>query len=378
MKLFGYTESKTLVQVDLTPEIIVQHNIDPWRLDLCDPDPVVFPHGDRVLHFRKLGAFSFAYRLNHAIYVGMKDDLGEVCLQSGNFQVRTSQYTYDVEMRQPRRTGEPFSRHWLQFLSGCAGNKPAKAWEFQTYAPKSREAITIQGSTLSILPDRRLVLDRYPVNFAGTMFTEVTLPMKLPQELNWVFEALRPFTPRVWMWPYFENCMRGHSITAYVNVEAAYDDFSENAIVRRIRSVTQLKGKKKVSVTGQGIEFEYQNCSYQVNRIPRSRTECLHFSLDDLHSVRADEVLGTRIAWFDMSRRLAQPVSGWTVAENWEHAKKHRFLYLGKGYKYLLPELLADRADSGPPADGGGNETGSLNAPASRRPTTTRLTALAA
>ena len=41
MWIYGYNEAKQMVEVNLPMETVLAEQIDPWRLDLCDPDPVV-------------------------------------------------------------------------------------------------------------------------------------------------------------------------------------------------------------------------------------------------------------------------------------------------------------------------------------------------
>src|SRR5580704_9028583 len=81
MWIFGYDESKQVIEVDLPMETVLSLGIDPWRLDLFDPDPITCEVGNGVsLSFRKLRDLAFAYRVDETTFVCVNDGSQTVCL----------------------------------------------------------------------------------------------------------------------------------------------------------------------------------------------------------------------------------------------------------------------------------------------------------
>src|SRR5580658_6719299 len=62
MHLFCYTDDLELLRVELPVEEIAEDRIDPWRIDLCDPNPLKKNIDGRVLNFRRLKDITCVYR----------------------------------------------------------------------------------------------------------------------------------------------------------------------------------------------------------------------------------------------------------------------------------------------------------------------------
>jgi len=341
MKVFGYTDEKTLVQVDLQPEVIVKHKIDPWRIDLCDPNPIALPHGDRTLYFRKLGDVAFAYSLNGKTVVCIKDDRGETCMRTETAQTtRSGAHPMIIEAGKLIPADGPFAQHLCNFLqesdSETGGeNGPSR---FLTIEPA--KDMVLHATTLRFtLPQRRTW--HGSVNLVGSMFDEIRLTTKLPREVNFVLRALQEFQPRVWMYHNLERLFLNEPFP-HVRVEVLHPDIMNGSTVveAKLRAATRLR-PRKTKTEDHEFRLKLRNKgTISVKVLYGRREPDPHYSLDDLYAESVDEIVGTRIAFHDMSRGRAVAVNAETLKKDIGNALKYRRLYRARGYAFLLPELL--------------------------------------
>jgi len=198
MKIFGYNNDKQVIQVDLPIETILNHQIDPWHIDLFESDPTIIKMGEQQLHFSKLRRIAFVYHTRDKAILCMHDGSETACLESDDFQASATLR----QLRKLRKNHSPLSAHLahLYEMQSRLGSSWNESQGCGFAVASSVDAIKVFGSCVNLEQDKEeafvLKFGSFP-QFTGEMFQTVAVSTVLPPEINWVFETFNLVKPLV-------------------------------------------------------------------------------------------------------------------------------------------------------------------------------------
>jgi hypothetical protein len=325
MMIWGYNEeNKEMDRIDLSIDKIVAAGIDPWRLDLCDPDPVVWPLEDGCLHFRRLRDISCAYFKEGEYFIGFYDDTNATCVRGipvfNDIVVWAVQYYKDISA-----TDRSFTEHWREYLTQlCA----AHAYGYEVFGaptetkpvkPRVAKAVEMRGSHLvlnefdfeeGLNNSRELSFKGWPdetVTFVGDMVESVTTQITLPDEVNAAFDLFQKWNPVVHdrtLWDVLAG-KQFDSVCVSVDRDAMPDilsRFQRNLVEKDIHFPIALFDIG-------GIKYKVKEKVTSLAPWPLThRFESDWHSVDELCSTMPNTVCGTRIAWFDLGNAQTRPL----------------------------------------------------------------------
>jgi len=325
MQVMGYTKDKEMVEVQLTIDEIVDNQIDMWRLDLFDPDPVVYRVGERSLHFRRLRDVAFAYRNDQETVLCQHDGERVFCMRSETKRERINKRIF---LYAPTPSDRSFCDHLRFYLTEAAKFETCfvvdtKESSFDLFPPQPADSVTIignvlafkvpleQGRNVSFIDDDNLPMVIEAPLFMGEMLSERDLPIRLPESINWILRELAQFNPVV----------SGQAIRQVLAGEIP--ELIEVWITKSVSGEAKLKLASRPGVSRSsdesGADFVTSLGSYQIME-PESTekmqdlyrkpniTKCGFSTVAGLHCSAPNMVRGTRIAFFDLAHAQTRAV----------------------------------------------------------------------
>jgi len=305
MRVFGYNKDKRLVAVDMLAQEIADKQIDPWRVDVFDEDPISMRLPWTLTqkgHFRKLRELAFAYKFEGPLlYVGIHDGAKPVCL-FGEFDNRIPCTAGTIVLPKFSISKRPFVEHYAEYLQQLEqkGQPPDQRviisrGRQRGFLPKTAAGVRISGSTLiyDTLPNSpNSVCDRL---YVGNMLTERAVSCPLPKQINWALDYFRHWQPVVRgeaIWKAFHN-------QPVKKVYVTIDKKISSASVANYLGETGMNSKiENLQVRSHSVEFEYAGSTFTVmgglDRPGLSSDSCLY-------ATRKDEVKGSRVAMLDLA-----------------------------------------------------------------------------
>jgi len=327
MWIFGYDENKRVFEVDVPVKTVVAKQIDPWRLDLFDPDPVICDVGAKRLYFRKLQDVAFAYQSDGQAVVCVHDGAQTACLGTKDFDFNSD----TVVLRKPHYTNVPFSEHLHRYLcrsstlrrgvdiilcDGLTYARPSNALEL------SGTSVKLIGSAKGFSPDRSL----YPI-FTGEMFRTVPISVTLPPKLNWVFEKFGHLNPLVLGGP-VRRVLAGLKDATHVGFPVPISVNELREFVQNLPAVEVHKAscwEHTISPSGLPMwakelaEFTHDGTGYRawvgdpelLLSFLKEPSYALQdfFSADGVYATGVNQVHATRIALYDVGHLKTRAVS---------------------------------------------------------------------
>jgi hypothetical protein len=328
-KVHGYTDEKDTVATYLTVDEIVEAGIDPWRVDLFDPNPIVKEIKGQQLFFTRLVNVSFAYkkRLDSPIVVGFHDGAFGACFVGQ----RRIDHREPPELRLEaiRTSDRSFDHHLREYLNMArhddrSDNGPWNTASFR-FAARPASAVHFEGDVLHFdrAEERLVKADSYP--FTGEMFQEMPfLNIAMPAEISLVFEGF-PDVRLAVVGDAPRKMLTGDPITQ-VDFVVMLDPHSWENLELRIADLTQKPVPEKNNMyRSADKEFHVGGCRYHVRWNPYptetdvsvvarkwQQTFDFNLSIGGLFCVKQGEVAGgTRISIYDVASRQVRAVSEW-------------------------------------------------------------------
>jgi hypothetical protein len=320
------TRDQLLRTPKLPLEQIVDHEIDPWRVDLLDSQPVSLPVDGEELLFRRLRDVAFAYEISggKSMVVCFHDgesavslvadfvEKGEEWLENG----RTNRATPHV-LDNVRPSDHDFREHLRRYLE-LRISAPNHAITATVSARKAR-AVKFRGSSLIFDLSEPGLATRRPA-FTGEMFEMLALPFTLDPRINWLFDELRPWRPVV-----HGHCLhralrrRAQDMVNVIveegalthvlrNLGGAYSVIRPEVIFKREGFSYHITCQQPHMTEAELFDFDDQYYQRLYARVFGLQSE--QYSCDRLHCVASDQVWGQRIAFHDVLRDQTRQFSG--------------------------------------------------------------------
>jgi len=317
MRVFGYNQNKILMRLELSPKTIVEQNIDPWRLDLFDPHPIVRTYCGTKINHRRLDDVAFAYKVEGGFVFGMRSKGQSVCLKSRDSFGAYNGSLQSVRWIHPEPSPHSFEHHWLEYLTVLEreGNdpKPAHFAGMKFFPPQVTDWVQLRSSSVEFYSSRDSDLTTAPVTFAGEMLTETILPFALPNEINWVFERFGQFKPVI-VGDTVRDAMRKKPIKS-VELLLRFTFMGETAAI--LDELPMFKTQRWCSrFMEEGRKFTHNKCEYTAGFLSTGVSpntwltfEKTRYSTDCLYSVKAGEIRGSRIAFHDLALQQSRHTS---------------------------------------------------------------------
>jgi len=333
MRIYGTTPDGSIQAVGLLFEEVAANMIDPWRIDLADPDPVSEPHGELLyfrkrtditsdrrlppLSFRRLRDICLAYRDNNGhIFVCVHDGVEPYCV-TGNQR----HDSHDIALTDVEVSRRPFSHHYLEYLkryheSSLTGAKKCFRMNLpqpdSPNPPRAASAAKLKGRTLSIHRDTPAVWGK-PITFVGEMFAERSFPLPLPEDICWLLERTKEFKPVVYGRA-IRDCLAGRKP---VQVDLSFSPKDIDRARQALRNLGERHVSEQYNVTfPSGGKMDIVR-GLEVRAIARTGEDQASFMLqnanfysaDCLWSCHPNEGKGLRIALMDVGRNQARALS---------------------------------------------------------------------
>src|SRR5262249_23475444 len=125
--------------------------IDPWRLDLFDPNPVVLLRDGKIFYFRRLTEVFLAYKDSaDRIFAGLHDGSQEIVFEAPQFKATVRKVTLLWVVPSKRSFPELFLEYLktLEQFPESEGLGSVQSGEPRVFKPKKVHAVQIQGNTI--------------------------------------------------------------------------------------------------------------------------------------------------------------------------------------------------------------------------------------
>jgi len=316
MKIFGYNNEKQVIQVDLTIKTILKKQIDPWHVDLFEPNPAILKVGEQQLHFSKLRRITFAYGCGSKAILCTHNDSETACLESEEFE----RSEVMLRLNNVRKNELPPQTHLARLyelqgrLKGSwSGNK--NDW---IAVASDLGGFKLSGSCIEFArdedEDEELVpnFGLYP-QFTGEMFRTVPVPTVLPPEINWVFETFNLVKPLV----------HGELLREVLSVREKDLRHIEFSIDEELRDQLHQLARNQPGLIperpdwwgkfrrGETVYVAWNDCLAErfeaINNPYYYRFT--HCSTDGVSATGVNQVTATRIALFDIAQHQTRPLS---------------------------------------------------------------------
>jgi len=318
MWIFGYDESKRVFEVDVPDETIIAMQIDPWRLDLFDADPVICNCGKNMeLRFSRLRPVAFGYFGDRKIMLCVHYGAESICLEADSCD------TTDDRLRifNPSPSKDSFNEHLRRFLK--------LTWYHNklVFPPRDPAAVKITGSTVFLDKDPAPIPDDMQGNplFTGEMFRMLSLPVTLPENINWLFRTFGHLNPIV-DGHRFQQCVAGLDYDAQImHVEQSempglYDYLVNHEKELGVTNISQMMDEhmcftqngSRYGVCGTSMKEERERIS-----TPQPNVGSTVMSSDGIYATGVNQLAASRIALFDIPRRRSRAVSLWGQRFYW-------------------------------------------------------------
>jgi hypothetical protein len=313
MKVHGYTQMKSREAVSMTEEEIVRLGIDPWRIDLFDPDPILHSANEQEICFRKLRDCAFAYQTQQSSewFIIMHDGKGSACLRGTLETVAENrdsadQGSWDIRFVDIKQSGRPFEDHLLEYLIQWNNEGTASCLR-----PAWASAVGITGSSLCLHNGHWI--GARPA-YTGEMLVNREAFWPLPDYINWVLEVLQGLKPIV------SGTDFNRVLLGWKNI-ARFDVYLEQAsIAEAHQRLSREEGTCPVTLTTGWGEYKRGEYSYRLlekkpginsvfDREWKRPLQEIVFSSDCLSSRAPNSITGPRISLFDIAKRRTRPLS---------------------------------------------------------------------
>jgi hypothetical protein len=289
MQVFGFDDEKNVYEADLSVEQVLGSMIDPDRVDLFEPNPVAVEVDGRKLYFSPLRKAVFAIPSgDNSMIVCCKTEEKVDCFrvekEKGSGLVEFGPKTIRCVPKWTRLS-RPFEDIFKVWLLG------------KDMAEHRTKPECLDLKEPAILGQGRLLLRTVKggPSFCGEMFSELTYSVTLPEPINRIFRLLEGLSPKV----------SGDTLTAVITgrpqksikVSVPLEHFSK---IRQCLPNVQLNVPPHSILLNETVEFELDGTKYEVNM--GGSKEC-SWSHRQLWSERENEIVATRVALYDLSRR---------------------------------------------------------------------------
>src|SRR5262249_6155473 len=95
-----------------TPEMIADNQIDLWRLDLMNPDPIVVAHNGHSVQFNRLSDVVLSYVEDSVLYVCVHNGKKAVCFYGSPAESTTTR----VSLPTFKVSEKPFAWHYSEYV----------------------------------------------------------------------------------------------------------------------------------------------------------------------------------------------------------------------------------------------------------------------
>jgi len=317
MRVFGYNENKEVIQVELAIETVVATQLDPWRLDLFDPDPVALEVSPgNYLYFRRLRDIAFGYFERNKAIICVRDGEVTACLESSDFyreHGRTSRDTLSI--RNARTSPNTFAAHLGRFLK--LGGHHSLGDTLNSSCPcvfaRSAGSVHLSGNSVDLRIDSSMLNHAETPKFCGEMFRIMPVPATLPEKINWVFEKhsdLQPLVPahsvaRLLVeevpW-YVQFCIENdRKQDLWEAIKWQTPSYHENL---RAFGIKFFRGRETYLVKLASPSQILQNMT-----APGELSGYAEYACEGVYAVGVNQVYATRIALDDIARRKIRAVS---------------------------------------------------------------------
>jgi len=318
MIIHGCTDDENLVAVDIPIHQFVSTEVDLCRIDLFDPNPIRFCVGGQRLSFSKLHDLSFLYRSGSQIVVGRYGQSGAVCYL-GELDTLLNDGVLLSHVQVSKR---PFADHFAEYLARYSN----ASFNMLNYGagylsqpdcvlpPFTASAAQLLGDQLKFGGEGFCQIHgpwSDPITFIGEMFSEVTLPAQLPDEITWVFQALSKWQPTVFGTA-VRDALTGIRCGHREPVEILVGPNEGQAICQFLQQQygVMLADGLPYRLLNQGFEYSISERRVGSTAAEWLRMNCHSYSVDAFWCSQPGEVRCSKIAEFDLRRRQTRVISG--------------------------------------------------------------------
>lgn len=306
MYVFGFSDSKDVVPVWMDVDEVVIRQIDPWRLDLFDANPVVASVDGQPLSFMRLADVTFAYeKAGEVAVIGMRDGGRTVLIEGkidGHLTVRDEAGGDPVLVMKDYRVlpVAQFAAHFRQYLHRIYTSKESlPGWIASPASSLWVKAGQVELRSSGYYPDARVMAYRLRCRFAGRMFAPLQVKPAWSEPVRRVLHALEEWNPVV-----YGRALRDTVCGAIpARVAISMGSIADENVTDRLReagiSVPDFR-------LGTG-SFEMDGVQFHISSPVAPETALL--SLGQVVLERPHTVVATRIGLFDLSRSQQRSVS---------------------------------------------------------------------
>ncbi len=327
MRVFGFTEERELVPVDLSPTIIAEYRIHPWWVDLFQDNPIVLEVGGRTLFFTRLTDIVFVFEQSEHFpwQIGILDAGQWKCFDLETVDVGGfSSWTY---LENPHESITEFSDCFSRFLN----QNPHRLPMFQKHKFK-----LYRGDIIYISEDASELEYRIrSFAYSGKSIEPVRLRVELPENYTWVFDAFKANSPRI-IGGSLRDFLQQESLN---DIDIIVDELRSEEIKQLLEELGCSEIKELTEFNRYGplskpvFEFTHNDVSYHLicrgNFLANNWWYANDFSVNHFYADSPTEIVGSRIALWDLAHRQARIVSRINVsvyselADRWpERAQK--------------------------------------------------------
>jgi hypothetical protein len=335
MSIYGSTADATLTSVGLLIGEVAENMIDPWRIDLADPEPVV-ERSDKPMYFRtrpdagnmghlpplafrRLRDVCFAYCDEQGtIFVGVHDGVEPYCVSG-----KQGEGAQNIELTDVEISKKPFSEHFAAYLQQCHAVDTAVRRDLafrmtppqfnSPNPPRAASAAKLRGNTLTVHRDAQAVWES-PIKFVGEMFTERSFPLPMSDDIKLLLDSLKEWEPIVYGRA-IRDCLKERKTEAVdISVKAGYRSTAVRCLRHRFH-LTATHEDHDVSYPSSGLFVSFRGMVVRVaERHPNSQGEWMRsnpnfYSVDHMWACRPNEGWASRIALIDFGHSRARALS---------------------------------------------------------------------
>lgn len=310
MYVFGCTSARDVVRVWMDIDEVVDRQIDPWRLDLFDPNPVEASVEGQPLSFMRLGDVSFAYEEKGGrAVIGMHDG-SRPSLLEGIIHDRLTVRRCDDGVFAPVlvvkdlkvMAEDRFAQHFRQYLHRIFASKEAlPGWMVSPYGNLWLKGERAEFRSSYFYSDARAMAYRMSCRFTGEMFSSLRFKLSWSEPIQRVLDALLSWSPAV-----HGKALR--DIASGVEpqrVSVLIDHAADDSVVQALRESGLVVPDSVIG--SDSYQFESAGVRFCITHSKASTSSAL--SVGQILVEQADTLVSTRIGLFDLSRSQQRVVS---------------------------------------------------------------------
>jgi len=308
MRVYGYNNERRLVAVDLTEVEIAKFGIDPWRVDLFDPNPLVLSVGDKKINFRRLGNMCLAYRKGNQFEIAVHDGVEWSGFASEKFKLDAGGWKITTELLDLKPVHFEYSRYLSEHNQMLEEGIPRQFGANAMFSPAPLSSLRLNGNK-AVFTDNSMAIWR--LLWEGEMFREQTYTLAFPRQIDWVLNEFASAQPavigRALRYVLTGRPVREVDFILRTDLQTAWKLVNEDRSAPHSVSSTFAQN---------AWQFDHEGCRYRAH-VAQSKTvsEFLldpdenRYSVDGFYSSNVNEVRGTQIAFWDLAHQRAVPVS---------------------------------------------------------------------